>query len=117
MDILSSITQAMYPGYRVPRADGYLEAKKYPMPRDSEAVILDKNPESNYIYMKKVYINGADDFERYRIERDPIPEFTPDKYVTKEDFNKKLEEVMNGIDSIRESLGITESAEQSDRSN
>lgn len=109
MDILSSITQAMYPGCRVVRVNGYQEAKKYPMPRDSEAIFLDSNSDTNYIYMKKVDVNGNDICERYKFEADPIPEFTPEKFVTKEDFNKKIEEVMNGIDSIRESLGIAES--------
>ena len=109
MDILSSLTQAMYPGSRVIRVKGYEAAKKYPMPRDSEAIFLEEDPNTNYIYMKKVDVNGGEVFARYKYEEDPIPEFTPEKYVTKEDFNTKLEEVMNGIDSIRESLGIPES--------
>lgn len=111
MDILSSFTQAMYPGCRVIRVKGYKGAKDYPMPRDSEAIFLDEDADVNYIYMKKVDVNGNDICERYKFEADPVPEFTPEKYVTKEDFNKKLEEVMNGIDSIRESLGIKESVE------
>lgn len=111
MDILSSISQAMYPGCRVVRVKGYQGAKNYPMPRDSEAIFLDEDKDLNYIYMKKVDVNGNDVCERYKFEVDPVPEFTPDKYVTKEDFNRKLEEVMNGIDSIRQSLGITESNE------
>ena len=108
MDILSSISQAMYPGCRVIRVKGYQAAKKYPMPRDSEAIFLDEDPAVNYIYMKKVDVNGNDECERYKYEEDPIPEFSPDKFVTKEEFDNKLEEVMNGIDSIRESLGISD---------
>ena len=108
MDILSSISQAMYPGCRVIRVKGYQAAKKYPMPRDSEAIFIDEDPAVNYIYMKKVDVNGNDICERYKYEEDPVPEFSPDKFVTKDEFNNKLEEVMNGIDSIRESLGISD---------
>lgn len=112
MDILSSITQAMYPGSRVIKVKGYQGAKNYPMPRDSEAIFLDEDPDVNYIYMRKIDVNGGEQFERYKYEADPIPEFSPEKFVTKEDFNQKLEEVMNGIDSIRESLGIADSEQQ-----
>ena len=108
MDILSSISQAMYPGCRVIRVKGYQAAKKYPMSRDSEAIFIDEDPAVNYIYMKKVDVNGNDICERYKYEEDPVPEFSPDKFVTKDEFNNKLEEVMNGIDSIRESLGISD---------
>lgn len=107
MDILNSLNQALYPGHRVIRVKGYKAAKDYPMPRDSEAIFLDDDPAVNYIYMKKVDVNGGEMIARYLYEEDPIPEFDPKKYVTTEEFNNRMEEVINGINSIRESISTT----------
>jgi len=110
MDILNSLNQALYPGHKVIRVRGYKAAKDYPMPRDSEAIFLDSDPDTNYIYMKKVDINGGELVARYIYEEDPIPEFDPSKYVTTEEFNNKITEVMDGINSIRKSISTNESA-------
>jgi len=104
MDILNSFNQALYPGHRVIRVKGYKAAKEYPMPRDSEAIFLDEDPAVNYIYMKKVDVNGGEMVARYLYEEDPIPEFDPTKYVTTEEFNEKIAEVMDGINTIRKSI-------------
>ena len=102
MDILNSINQALYPGYRVIRVKGYKAAKEYPMPRDSEIIMLDTDPAVNYIYMKKVDVNGAEVIARYKYEEDPVPEFDPSKYVTIDTFNNKIEEVLNAINSVKQ---------------
>lgn len=101
MDILTSLNQAIYPGHRVIRVKGYMEAKKYPIPKDSEVIMLDTDPDVNYIYMKKIDINGAENFQRYLFEEDPIPEFDPEKFITKDEFNHKMEEVLHAIDSLK----------------
>ena len=102
MDILTSLNQALYPGQRVIKVKGYKAAKEYPMPRDSEAIFLDEDPAVNYIYMKKVDINGGERTERYSYKEDPVPEFDPSKYVTLETFNEKIQEVMDGINSLKQ---------------
>lgn len=102
MDILNTLNQALYPGHRVIRVKGYKAAKEYPMPRDSEIIMLDDDPAINYIYMKKVDVNGAEVIARYKYEEDPVPEFDPDKYVTMDTFNEKMKEVMDGINSIKQ---------------
>lgn len=100
MDILNSLSQALYPGHRVIRVKGYQGAKDYPMPRDSEAIMLDEDPAVSYIYMKKVDVNGGEMCARYRYEEEPVPEFNPDAYLTKAEFNEKMEEVLNAINSF-----------------
>lgn len=104
MDILNSLNQALYPGHRVIRVKGYQGAKDYPMPRDTEAIMIDEDPTVNYIYMKKVDVNGGEICARYKYEEDPVPEFDPEKYVTTEEFNSRMEEVLNGINTIKQSL-------------
>ena len=102
MDILNSLSQALYPGHRVIRVKGFGGAKDYPMPRDSEAIMLDEDPAVSYIYMKKVDINGGEMCERYSYEEEPVPEFQPDQYITKAEFNSKMEEVLNAINSFKQ---------------
>lgn len=106
MDLLSSISQslsqALSPGHRVPRAKGWELAEKYPMPRNCEVIILDEDPNADYIYMKATDENGAEKFARYKIVEEPIPKFDPDKYVTTNEFNKLKEEISSGFDSIRQ---------------
>lgn len=60
MDILNSLSQALYPGHRVIRVKGFQGAKDYPMPRDSEAIMLDEDPATNFIYMKKIDADYAE---------------------------------------------------------
>ena len=102
MDILNSLSQALYPGHRVIRVKGFQAAKDYPMPRDSEAIMLDEDPAVNYIYMKKVDVNGGEMCARYRYDEDPVPEFKPEAYITKDEFNEKMKEVLDAINSFRE---------------
>lgn len=119
MDLLSSITQslnqALSPGQRVIRVNGFEEAEKYPMPINCEAIMIDSNPNSDYIYMKATDLNGGEKFARYKIVEDPIPRFDPDKYVTTNDFEKLKEDISNGFDSIKQL--ITASTERANRSN
>ena len=107
MDILNSLTQALYPGHRVIRVKGYQGAKDYPMPRDSEAIMIDEDPAVSYIYMKKVDVNGGEMCARYHYEEDPVPSLNPENYVTLDDFKSFREEVMNGINAIKQSLAGT----------
>ena len=101
MDILNSLTQALYPGHRVIRVKGYQGAKDYPMPRDSEAIMLDEDPAVNFIYMKKVDANGGEMCARYKYEEDPVPEFRPEQYITKDEFNLKMQEVLDAINTFK----------------
>lgn len=104
MDILSSLNSTLFPGHRVPRANGWKEAEKYQMPRDCEIIILDQSPESDYIYMKKIDAAGVESFARYKITEDPIPEINPEKFVTIDDFTKFKEEILNGFDSLKSTI-------------
>lgn len=104
MDIFSSMNKAILPGQRVLRIAGWEELKKYPMPRDTEAIFLDEDPSKNYIYMKRVDKNGAEQCARYSFNEDPVEEFDPDKYVKKSDLNAFKEEIINAINS-RQSVG------------
>lgn len=100
--ILQSLNQTLFPGHTVIRVDGYDAAEKYPMPRDCEAIMLDSDPDSNHLYMKKTDSNGG------YIE-DPVPKFDPDKYLSVDEFkkyqeeNRKFqEEILDAINSIRQ---------------
>ena len=104
MAILDSLNQALMPGHRVIKVDGWQAAEKYPLPRDCEVVMLDINPDVDYIYMKKTDVNGAESFARYMIEEDPIPKFDPDKYVTVDDLKNFKEEILNGFNSLKRSI-------------
>lgn len=104
MDILTSLNQAILPGQRVRRVKGWDGLKAFPMPRDSEGIFLDEDDSKNYIYMKKVGLNGEEVCARYRFEEDPVEEFDPDKYVTKKDMESMKEDILNGIDSKFERL-------------
>ena len=104
MDILEGLNQTLFPGYRVIRVNGWEAAEKYPLPRDCEAIMLDSNPESDHIYMKKVDVNGAPNFERYKITRDPVPRFDPEKYVTVDSFDNFKKEILDGFDSLKQSF-------------
>ena len=117
MAILDDLNQALLPGHRVIKVDGWQAAEKYPLPRDCEVVMLDINPEVDYIYMKKTDINGAEKFARYVIEEDPIPKFDPDKYVTTDDFKNFKEEILNGFNSLKQSITGSNSSNSKSSSN
>ena len=102
MDIFNNFNQVLYPGNRVIRVKGYQGAKEYSIPRDSEVILLDADPAINYIYMKKVDNNGVEQLMRYKFEEDPVPEFDPEKFVTKEDFNTNMQEVLDGINALKQ---------------
>lgn len=117
-NFLSNFNQTLFPGHQVIRVNGWEEAEKYPMPRDCEAILLDSNPESNYIYMKKSDSNGGVTTERYKYKKEPVPRFDPDKYLTVDDFmayqedNRKFQEdILDAINSIKQhTTGITKSS-------
>lgn len=116
MDILKGLTQSLYPGQRVIKVDGWQNADKYPVPHDCEVIMLDTT--EDYIYMKKVDINGGEKFARYKIIEDPIPVFNPDKFVTIEQFNqlreeneKFQEEVLSAIYSQQQQRTATSTAD------
>lgn len=99
MDILSSINQAMFPGQRVQRVNGWEGLKAFKMPRDSEGIFLDIDDSKNFIYMKKVDSNGIETCARYSYEEAPYEEFDPVKYATKKDLEQMKEDIVNGFDS------------------
>lgn len=103
-NILNSLTrglnQSMFPGHRVPRVSGWEGIQKFNMPLDCEVIALDKDPESNHLYMKYIDQNGDEVCERYRYEKDPVPKFDPENYVTTKDFNSFKEDVLNAINSL-----------------
>lgn len=78
MDILSSLNNAILPGYRVHRFNGWESFEKFSIPRDSECIGLDIDDTKNYVYMKKVDANGVEIRERYKITPDPVEKFEPD---------------------------------------
>ena len=100
-------SQIILPGNRIPRMPGWEALKKYAMPRDSEGLWLDSDDEKHWMYIKVVDANGIETCMRCHYEPDPPEEFSPDKYVTKEEFNSLREEVRNGFNSVR---GAIESA-------
>ena len=103
MDFLSTFGQTTYPGQRLPRVKGYHAAKNYRTARDSEAVLIDEdNPD--IVYFKKTDANGNDDTQGYNIIPIEEPEFDPTKYVSVEQFNKRMEKIENGIDSLTKSF-------------
>lgn len=108
--ILQSLNQTLFPGHTVIRVDGYDGAEKYPMPRDCEAIMLDSDPDSNYLYMKKTDSNGGYRTARYKYIEEPVPRFDPDKYLSVDDFRKYQEEnrkfqedILDAINSIKQS--------------
>ena len=121
VDILSNLSQglnqAFFPGHREVRVRGWEEAEKYPLPRDCEAVLLDADPNSDYIYMKKVEADGTERFERYLLVAKPVPKFDPDKYVSTSEFNKLKEDMNNGFDSIKQLLAANSDRIPAARSN
>lgn len=101
-DFSTMITQAILPGSRVPRFNGWDEFVKFNIPRDSELIGIDADDSKNYLYMKKVDKMGVQTAMRYDYNPNPVEEFEPDKYVTKAELNDLKEEMKSGFNSIRE---------------
>lgn len=78
MDLLKALQQTMMPGNRIPRVGSWDELKQYPMPVDCEGVFIDRDPNKDYIYMKRTDANGGEVCARYRITEDPVQEFDPE---------------------------------------
>ena len=118
MDLLKALGQTMMPGHRVPRVGSWDELKQYPMPVDSECIFLDRDPNRDYIYMKRTDANGGEVCARYKIKEDPVQEFDPEKYVRKEEYDELKEIVTNGFNSLMEQLNkSTGTSEARDRRN
>ena len=79
--ILNSLNQTLFPGHRIIRVNGYDEADKYPIPRDCEAIFIDKDPSSDYIYMKMSDSNGGTTTARYKITEEPLKNFQLSKEI------------------------------------
>lgn len=108
-NILSGLNQTLFPGHRVIRVNGYPDAEKYPMPRDCEAIFIDSDPSSDYIYMKMTDSNGGSTVARYKITEEPIPRFDPDKYINvdtfkefQEETRKFQEDILDAIHSLKQ---------------
>lgn len=110
------LNQTLYPGHREIRVKGWEAAQKYPMPRDCELIMIDADPKSDHIYMKVTDSNGGESFERYKITPDPIPKFEPGKYVTTNEMNSFKEEILNAINTIKQSV-VSTNTERANRSN
>lgn len=102
MDLSSFTNPTLLPGQRLLFVNGYEAAEKYPLPRDCQAALFDEN--DNYLYIKSTDTNGGIKTTRYRLEEEPIPKFEPNNYVTIDDFSKFKEEILNGINSIQQSI-------------
>ena len=101
MDILESLNTALYPGYKYITVDGYQEAENYNTPRDCSVLMMDKS--KKYVYIKAVDAAGKmTNFERYKLVEEKIPKFTPEDYVTKQEFEKFQEEVLDAISAAKQ---------------
>lgn len=115
MDLLATLGQTLYPGQRIPRVKGWNGAVNYHIPRDCEATLLDyDNPD--IVYFKKNDANGNEQTAWYDIHERAVPEFDPDKYVSTEKFNERMEKIEHGIDILTKSFAskfgtITEDAD------
>lgn len=92
----------LMPGQRLLKIKGSDAAEKYPCPRDCEAVLFDED--EPYFYIKKTDTNGGVFLSRYKYEEDPIPHFDPKKYVTVDDFKSFKEEILNGFNSLQQTI-------------
>lgn len=110
MDILSGFNSDIFPGHRIVRVKSWDEWVRLQVPRDCELIGIDESNEKNYLYMKWNDANNKTVDARYRYEDDPVQEFDPEKYVTVEQFNKLMEEVNNGFDSLRQSITASHTA-------
>lgn len=96
-DFLDAFRQAFYPGYRIPRVDGWEGLKKLSMPRDCEGFFRDIDESKPYVYYKSVDSNGVETLRRYNTKLDMPEEFDPDKYVTKKDLDAFKEDIVNEL--------------------
>lgn len=100
MDILESLNTALFPGYKYIMVDGVQEAENYNTPRDCSLLMLDKNKQ--YLYIKEVDLSGkVTNFERYKLIEEKIPKLTPENFVTKQEFEKFQEEVLDAISAAK----------------
>ena len=103
MDLLATLGQTLYPGQRIPRVKGWTGAVNYHIPRDCEATLLDMdNPD--IVYFKKNDANGNEQTAWYDIRERAIPEFDPEKYVSTEKFNERMEKIEHGIALLNKSF-------------
>lgn len=85
---------------------GIAGANSYPVAPGTIVQLMDN--EAPYFYLKSADINGViQPLKRYHYEEDPIvqPEKqeTSSEYVTKEDFDKKFDEIMSAIAGLNRS--------------
>ena len=103
MALINTPNTAIMPGQRLIKVKGgYQTAEKYPTPRDTEVPIFDED--EDYLYIKYTDVNGGVMIDRFHVERDPIPQFNPAEYVSKDDFNSFKEEILNGFSSLQQSI-------------
>ena len=103
MDFLSAFGQTVYQGQRLPRVKGYSGAEKFHIPINTEAALLDEdNPD--VIYLKKNNSNNNEKTAWYDLIEKPIPEMDPEKFVTIEQFNRRMEKIEHGIDTLTKSF-------------
>jgi hypothetical protein len=82
---------------------GIAGANSYPVAPGTIVQLMDN--EAPYFYLKSADINGViQPLKRYRYEEDPIVQAekqeSSSEYVTKEDFDKKFDEIMTAIAGI-----------------
>ena len=82
---------------------GIAGANSFPVSPNTVVQLMDN--EQPYFYLKSADINGViQPLKRYHYEEDPIVPADQNEnhseYVTKEDFNKKFEEIMAAINNM-----------------
>lgn len=115
MDLLNTINPILTPGQRLLNVKGYEAAEKYPFPRDCQAALFDED--EDYVYIKVTDTNGGVTVRRFHLEEDPVPKFDPKKYVTVDDFAQFKEEILNGFNSLQQSISNANSIRNSQQGN
>lgn len=104
MDLFNGQTQTLLPGQRLIKVKGYQGAEKYSnsMPRDCEASMFDED--DDYCYIAKTDTNGGVQLLMFKMTEEEVPVFKPDRYVTKDDFNSFKEEILNGFNTLQQTI-------------
>lgn len=104
MNILNGFNSDLYSGHQVIRVDGWDEFKAMQVPPNCELLAIDKDPEKNYLYMKRTDSFGNPTNERHEYHPAPVEEFDPKKYVTVDQLNDLRQEVKDGFHSLKQSI-------------
>ena len=93
------------PGPQLDKVNGIDSARAFPMKPNSTIALFDAN--EDIMYIKSTDVNNFATIRRFRFYEEPeVPQQTntipqTDLYVTKDEFDKFKEEILNGQQSIR----------------